>query len=229
MSPVNGRNHALTGLLAWLAVAPPAAEAMGEPLGLPGMAAGALLAAGAAVLPDIDLPGSSVSRTFGPASRLTALGVAALAGGHRQRTHSLAFVAVAGVAATVAGALGPWGAGATVGLGAALAVRLVGPRAWRPALGPLVVGALVAWSVATAIPAGSWLAGAVVIGCLAHLLGDAVTPEGVPLLWPLKGRIALPLLRTGGSGEAVVTTACSALIAWRTYQLVGPVVSTALG
>lgn len=54
-------------------------------------------------------------------------------------------------------------------------------------------------------------------------------PEGVPLLWPLGGRVALPLLRTGGPGEAVVTTVCSALIAWRTFQLLEPVVRTAVG
>ena len=226
---MNGRNHALSGLLAWLAVAPPATQAMGESLGLPVLAAGALLSAGAAVLPDIDHPGSSVSRTFGAASKLTSLGVAALAGGHRQRTHSLVFVATIGCATALAAALGAWGAGATVGVAAALAVRLVGPRSWRGALGPLVAGGAVGWSVATAVPAGGWLAGAVVLGSLAHLLGDAITPEGVPLLWPLPGRVALPLLRSGGPGESVVTVVCSALIVWRTYELFEPVVRPALG
>lgn len=225
---MNGRNHALSGLLAWLAVAPPVAEAMGQPLALSVVAAGALVTAGAAVLPDIDHPGSSVSRTFGAASRLTAVGVSALAGGHRQRTHSLVFVALIGCAAAAAAALEPWGAGATAGLGAALAVRLVGPRRWRRALGPLVAGAAVAWLVTTAIPVGPWLPAAVVLGSLVHLLGDAVTPEGVPLLWPARGRVALPLLRSGGHGEGLVTTLCSTLIVWRTFQLLEPVVRGAV-
>jgi membrane-bound metal-dependent hydrolase YbcI (DUF457 family) len=221
---VNGRNHALSGLLAWLAVAPPAAEAMGHPLALPVVAAGALVTAGAAVLPDIDHPGSSASRTLGPVSQLTALGVAAVAGGHRQRTHSLAFVALAGGAAALAAAAGPGGAGVIAGLGAALAVRLIGPRPWRSGLGPLGVAVAVGWSVATAVPVGSWLPAAVVLGSLVHLLGDVVTAEGVPLLWPARGRVAVPLLRSGGPGETVVTMVCSALILWRTYQVLQPMV-----
>jgi membrane-bound metal-dependent hydrolase YbcI (DUF457 family) len=188
---LNGRNHAPSGLLAWLAVAPPAAEALGEPLGVPTVAAGALVAAGAAVLPDIDHPGSSVSRTLAPLSQLTALGVSALAGGHRQRTHSLAFVAAMGVVAAGAGAAAPWGAGITAGVASALAVRLVGPRRWRAGLGPLAAGAVVGWSVASSIPAGGWLAAAAALGCLTHLLGDLVTPEGVPLLWPLGVGVAV--------------------------------------
>lgn len=173
---MNGRNHALSRLLAWLALAPPVTEAMGEPLRFPVLAAGALVSAGAAVLPEIDHPGSSASGPFGAASALTALGVGALAGGHRQRTHSLVFVAVIGCATALAGAIQPWGAGVTVGVATALAVRLIAPRPWRRALGPLVVGLAAGWSVATAVPAGGWLPGAVVLGALAHLLGDAITP-----------------------------------------------------
>lgn len=224
---MNGRNHALSGLLAWLAIAPPVTEAMGERLGLPVLAAGALVSAGAAVLPDIDHPGSSASRTFGPASQLTALGVGTLAGGHRQRTHSLAFVAAIGCASALAGATGPWGAGVTVGVAVALVVRLIGPRPWRGVLGPLMVAVAVGWAVATAVPAGPWLPAAVVLGSLTHLLGDAITPEGVPLLWPLRRRLALPVLRSGGVGETVVSLVCSTLIVWRTYQLLEPVVRTA--
>lgn len=35
-------------------------------------------------------------------------------------------------------------------------------------------------------------------GYASHLVLDALTPEGVPLLWPLRIRIGLPLVRTGG-------------------------------
>ena len=57
-----------------------------------------------------------------------------------------------------------------------------------------------------------WLPAAVVLGCLCHLAGDALTSEGVPLLWPLRpdplvetplwrnnGHFALPLLGSAGS------------------------------
>lgn len=103
-------------------------------------------------------------------------------------------------------------------------MRLIGPRSWRGALGPSGVGVAVGWSVASAVPVGAWLPAAVVLGSLVHLLGDVVTAEGVPLLWPLPGRVAVPLLRSGGFGETVVTMVCSALIVWRTYQVLQPVV-----
>ncbi len=196
---MNGRNHALSGLLAWLAIAPPVTEAMGEPLGLPVLAAGALVSAGAAVLPDVDHPGSSASRTFGPASQLTALGVGALADGHRQRTHSLAFVAAVGCASALAGATGPWGAGVTVGVAAALAVSLIGPRPWRGVLGPLMVAVAVGWAVATAVPAGPWLAAAVVLGSLTHL---SATPS------PRRA------CRCCGHSDAASRFRCCAAAAW---------------
>ncbi|MEJ5310892.1 MAG: metal-dependent hydrolase [Anaerolineae bacterium] len=40
------------------------------------------------------------------------------------------------------------------------------------------------------------------LGCASHLLADALTPAGVPLLWPLvRRRVGLPLVRTGGRIE----------------------------
>ena len=48
------------------------------------------------------------------------------------------------------------------------------------------------------------VAAPLVLGYLSHLAADVLTPAGVPLLWPLKRRFAVPLCRTGGVGEFLV-------------------------
>ena len=46
---------------------------------------------------------------------------------------------------------------------------------------------------------------ALIIGYLSHLLGDWLTPAGIPLFWPLRRRFRLPglPLKSGGGYEAV--------------------------
>lgn len=44
-----------------------------------------------------------------------------------------------------------------------------------------------------------------IVGYLSHLLGDWLTPAGIPLLWPIKNRWVSPFsFKTGGSMERVV-------------------------
>ena len=47
------RTHALSGAAVWLAAAPPTAAALGAPLNTPTLAAGAVVTAGAAIIPVI--------------------------------------------------------------------------------------------------------------------------------------------------------------------------------
>lgn len=47
----------------------------------------------------------------------------------------------------------------------------------------------------------------VCIGYLSHLVGDMLTPSGVPLLWPVKKNYSIGLFRTGSPVETVVVTA----------------------
>jgi membrane-bound metal-dependent hydrolase YbcI (DUF457 family) len=79
-----GRSHAVSGGVAFLA---PASVLNLSPWTL---LLGASVCAGAAVLPDIDHPGSGVSRTFGPVTQTFASVVGKLSGGHRNGTHSYA-------------------------------------------------------------------------------------------------------------------------------------------
>ncbi|HEX4060764.1 MAG TPA: metal-dependent hydrolase, partial [Streptosporangiaceae bacterium] len=92
-----GRDHALSGALAFAGVAP-----LLHVSGLH-LAAGVALTAGAGVLPDIDEPGSTIARTFGFMTAAFAWIVHKISGGHRKGTHSLL-----GIALLTAGA---WAAG----------------------------------------------------------------------------------------------------------------------
>ncbi len=55
---------------------------------------------------------------------------------------------------------------------------------------------------------------AIVVGYLSHLAGDMMTNSGVPLFWPVKSRIALPLFSTGGAVEWLVRIGLIALLFW---------------
>lgn len=195
-----GRDHALLGAAAALAGSQAGWEALGHkalPVGQ--LAAAGIVVAGFALLPDIDEPGSTVSRRFGPVSRAVSEVTNKLAGGHRAATHSLLFVgAVFG--AMYAASLRPWGDVITVGLTMMLAIGMLVPG--RLARHGLVLGlvapAVAAWGTWTVtVHAGqhwAWLPWAAAAGVVMHLVGDIVTVEGVPLLWPLKWRQKLPLL-----------------------------------
>lgn len=122
------------------------------------------------LLPDVDEPSSTLGREIpgGRVGRLL-LGAAAAMVGIRYKS----FVAL------------------LVGVGLA-ALALVPHRGVTHSLAALVAVGLAAHSL-PAVYLRPLLA-----GYASQLLLDALTPEGVPLLWPLRIRIGLPLVRTGG-------------------------------
>ncbi|MGH3589112.1 MAG: metal-dependent hydrolase [Pseudonocardia sp.] len=120
-----GRTHALTGAMVF-GLAASAVESVAH-LTAGELLLGTAVCAGAAVLPDIDHPGSGISRTLGPLTQGFALLVAWTSGGHRNGTHSLAGVAVFTLLAFAAAGLH---AGSPLwliaGLGLAVVLGLVG-------------------------------------------------------------------------------------------------------
>ncbi|HYD99937.1 MAG TPA: metal-dependent hydrolase, partial [Alphaproteobacteria bacterium] len=53
------------------------------------------------------------------------------------------------------------------------------------------------------------------IGYLSHLAADALTPSGVPLLWPVKRRYTFPLtVPTGSLWEYLIVGALALAAAW---------------
>lgn len=147
------------------------------------LAVAVLVAAGWALAPDIDEPGSTVSRFLGPISRGASHIIRVLSGGHRELTHTWLFVALA-VALGFLATLLPHGAG--VGVIVFCATTL----AWGTAipgflhkLAPLIgiaAGALSAHTapepIIFAMAYGTWL----------HILGDMATKSGVAVLAPWK-------------------------------------------
>ncbi|UCM91581.1 metal-dependent hydrolase [Streptomyces marincola] len=98
-----GPAHSLSGAMAWLGVGAAAAWA-GHPMPWPVLVAGTLICAGAALAPDLDQKSATISRAFGPLSKLVAILIGKLAervynatrgkserrrsGGHRTLTHT---------------------------------------------------------------------------------------------------------------------------------------------
>ncbi|WP_433673847.1 metal-dependent hydrolase [Microbacterium gorillae] len=204
-----GTSHAISGSASWVAVTSTAVPALGlYPLGPSAVVLGSVICAGAALLPDADHHNATIAHSVPVAGRVAAGAVGKLTGGHRHGMHSLLAVVgiVAGTTAlsylewTPSG----WDHALQVGSAAAAAacvtfaakvLKLVKtwPMAWL--FGLLMAGAVLLWAPSEF----AWLPVCIGIGFLVHLLGDALTIEGVPFLWPLKPRApkfvqALPII-----------------------------------
>ena len=197
-----GAHHAVCGAATWVAITGTGPLMLGwYPMGPTQVAAGGLVCAGAALLPDADHHRASIARSLPPISGWICAGVGAVSGGHRHATHSL----LAALAATaLAWALhlitAPTSAGdLAVGAGAlAVVLFALAARALHLTRGTITawVCALVAGAfVAEAAPHSiTWLPLAVGLGYVVHIAGDMLTTGGVPLLWPLTPRPSQQLL-----------------------------------
>lgn len=248
-----GYNHALSGAAAWVAVASTAAPfpSLGliqvEPWQL---FTGALVCAGAALLPDLDHHSATVSRSVPVAGRVAAGIVNTTSGGHRKGMHSILAVVACWFATGWVGTL-TWSpdwwhhslpvAGAIMIMALlAFAVRALKiakswPLAW-------LLGAAVSAALFLFLPDQlGWLQLCVTVGFAAHLLGDFLTVGGINWFWPLtvkapkfvqrvpglkqvwkrNGYFALPVIgRTGSLAERVLGASLAL------YALTGLLVST---
>ncbi len=207
-----GHSHAISGALAWAAVAPTLAyPAIGLHLTAPSVLVGTVLTAGAALLPDLDHQDGTIANFLGPVSEVFCRLVHRLSGGHRHATHSLLFVALVGFG--VWGGERAWGRPFTLGLAfvllalAARALHLCPPGRGVHAWGVILIEAAVGTAVINRwLPsAPQWLPYAVALGAFAHLVGDCLTRQGCPLLWPHRERYELVLIsHTGNRMETLV-------------------------
>lgn len=210
-----GTSHATSGALGWLLIAPPLAAATDVTLSIPVLAAGTVATAGAALLPDLDHPKSTIAYTLGPITYGLAKATNLIFGGHRQGTHTLLFALGAGAVTYFASKASEIAMIGILFAMTALAIRslgLVPPRTSHNVKG-LVVGVeavAVTWLVWHYDPGdwSVWLALCVTLGCLLHCVGDTCTPEGVPWLKPLtKKRFSIPIIdRTGNFLEVGIIT-----------------------
>lgn len=193
-----GGHHAASGAAAWVAVTSTAPFAFGwHPVSEVGVMTGALVCAGAALLPDADHHSGTIAHSLPPVSEGVSKFVATVSGGHRNGTHSIlgiaAFTAIAWVMGMVSISTEAFGE-VLVGPGI-MAVLLIAfaLRAWKVTGGKRwwnwTLSLLLAACVAVFAPEEwNWMPLAVALGCTVHVLGDLVTTAGVPLLWPLKFR-----------------------------------------
>ncbi|GAA1490982.1 metal-dependent hydrolase [Brachybacterium sacelli] len=236
-----GGHHAISGTAAWLALAG-SAQVAGRSTGIgvldltaTEVLAGAVVTTGAALLPDIDHPGATISRSAGGASKLLTSAVGSVAG-HRGATHTLlAVAAFTLLAALVARLDWRWQAPVLgeVQMGAVLVVAVMCAFATRAL--KVVTGALLPWVIglasgvvvaAFAPETTMWLPASIALGVLVHLAGDFMTTDGIPFpTWPLvvrpkrtrnasslwhpDGNVALPILGNAGSTREWVL--CSAM------------------
>ncbi|WP_052436391.1 metal-dependent hydrolase [Georgenia sp. SUBG003] len=218
--PMMSHAHATTGAAAWLAVTATVPWAAGwVPLPPDEVLSGAVATAGAALLLDADHHSGTIARSLPPVSRWVTRGLGHLSGGHRHATHSLLGVLGAGLVARAVSEVRVPLAQQDFQLGAWLMIVLLVAFAAKALR--LTRGWLSSWAVSLTVATATtwfapettwWLPAAVVLGCLCHLAGDALTSQGVPLLWPLRpspavvtplwrrnGHFALPLLGNAGS------------------------------
>ncbi|GAA0431135.1 membrane protein [Acrocarpospora corrugata] len=202
-----GHSHALSGAVVWLGVAPglvalptvvapELATVVGSALTPAELVAGALICAGAAMLPDLDHPSATIAQTFGPVTWALSKAVNVISGGHRHATHSLLFALGLGVGAHFLAQNYPIGRDVIVVLAIGLALRAIGIGVpGKKFTSALVNIGLTAGLFATFLTLGvqyAWLGFAIGIGCLVHVLGDCLTERGCPVLWPIPGKWLLP-------------------------------------
>ena len=192
-----GPSHAACGAAAWVSLTGSYTVHLADislpvglglmPVGDPGVITGALICAGAALLPDMDHPGGTVARSLPPLSRWLARGVSRVGGGHRHGTHSLVgLLVVTGLAVLSQRVSVPVGdalrwstardaaaAGLPAGTGSSRATELAGAAGLTGGGGPPGSAAL-AGDAAASLPGQVWPLAAVLsvllIACAVKVL-----------------------------------------------------------
>lgn len=216
-----GAHHAACGAAAWIALTSDAViDTVIPVLNVPfhmqmgfglfdvspvGVITGALLTAGAALLPDADHHNATIAHSMPPVSNAVVGGIAAVSGGHRHGTHSFIGIAFFTLLAWLAGFITPNFIGGIFGnpaqegfwgnlqIGPAImSMILIGfalhtlkfiPRQAKKS-GWIISGIIAALILFLAPHEQGWFPLAVGIGVIVHILGDMMTTGGCNLVWP---------------------------------------------
>ncbi len=258
-----GAHHAASGAAVWLALTtqfevglgglhqmlPAVPESVTVGMGLMQMTptavvAGAVVAAGAALVPDADHRHATIANSLPPLSNALCIQIGRMSGGHRQGTHSILGLAVFVLIAALAGMWRielPFG---TIFPGAGLLAVLLASFAAKALKFipdtmqkfPWILGISVGLYVTLFAPQEDyWFPMAMGIGVVAHIAGDMLTTGGCNLMWPIRikpprwlrrmpfarkfwrpgGHVAVPILGNAGSvREWLLLVPVSGYVIW---------------
>ena len=193
-----GTHHAITGAAAWVALTSTATVIPTLslfPLGSVGIALGAVVCAGAALLPDADHHSATIAQSLPGVGRVATSAVSRVSGGHRNGTHSalIAFAVLYGALwlSRIGWSTAVYGSTASVASAIVVAVLLAfslkvlnAVKRWSVAwLHGAAISIVVSWLAPTQ---WEWLPLCVAVGWVTHLAGDFLTTGGLPLFWPFK-------------------------------------------
>lgn len=201
---VMGPTHSMSGAASGLLFASLLPASWGGPETVPEAFVFAGITAGAALLPDLDLPGSTLARSFGPASDIVSRVIENtsqafynmtktrkdkdIGHGHRTATHTLWWAAAVSIACGAAvAAFGKTAAVILLFLLLGFAMRGLAPdwskkQGWWAITAMSAAAAIVVWTTVPTSASGPAMGAAVFVGILTHLAGDAVTKQGIPFL-----------------------------------------------
>lgn len=216
-----GRSHFVSGVVAFEATAGALHYTPTQAI------VGAIVVSSAALLPDIDHGEATISRTYGPVTRLISYLVATISGGHRKGTHCLFGIGLLGALVYFCLPYRHQAVGLAV-LSTILIITLAaGVRIFKipgrlDDFAPIPVVLLVVGM--TNIDLSS-VPEALVIGCLTHVAGDCATNSGCPIFFPFSNwRLKAALFSTGGWFELKVVfpalvLSAAGLAAWRVWGM----------
>lgn len=196
-----GRTHALSGTLVFGGVT------LAHSFPVPELVAGLVITTAAALLPDIDHHKSTITKTYGPITKIVHWLVGAVFGPHRHGTHSIFFVCLVLFGSQLAIEFRDHIA-SKISLVILLSIvtggliRLFKIKGWLDDLLPIpiFVGLIFFTDLDLSI-----VPPALALGTAAHIIGDCMTDRGCPLLWPVsRKKWGVSLFTTGKRGEIVV-------------------------
>jgi len=195
-----GRTHAVSGTLAF------GGATLAYAFSVPELIIGVVIATGASMMPDLDHPNATMTKSLGPLSWVANLIIVVIFGGHRKGTHSIAFAVVVGIGAQIAltyrhELAGGIALSVLMSLAVGSLVRLFKIKGWADDLAGIAVSPAVVFLTDIDL---RMVPPALMLGCLAHVAGDCLTDHGCPVLWPLSSKKwTVGLFSTGKFGEKI--------------------------
>jgi len=227
-----GSSHAISGAAAWVAITSTSVPAFGwMPLDGIGVITGALVCAGAALLPDADHPNATIAHSM-PGGQVLTGALGAASGGHRKGMHSLLVAVLVAIGAFLLSFLTVTPSGWPHGIqfGSAIAVcacvcfaakslRLV--RSWTQAW---MTGAALAVGLVWFLPDSTWWLPVCIGTGLWPWMPSRPKPNG-RWWFPRAGSWALPVLGNAGSWREWLL--CIPLTLYVVWGLIGGGVAAA--